>query len=157
MSKSPKFKNSPKYRAPAFETDPNCSDSQCIRFQFDLFDQEHAYWGSNRLTAEDWRSLVGYIRSFEKITWAEIKSAPKPGHSTKGSKHHSIEIDKFSKQAQHRICELKLDHVLDDCLFSLRLDRCVRLYGAREQHYFRILWFDPYHCDADKAAYPTKP
>lgn len=81
------------------------------------------------------------LRDFEQKTWTEIEkeTTGKEGRS----KHHFIDIEKLSKDAQSRLEELKINDL--DSLFSLRLEGTLRIFGIRKQNYLRILWIDPEH------------
>lgn len=81
------------------------------------------------------------LRDFELRTWSEIEreTTGKEGRS----KHHSIDIKDLSKEAQKRLNELNINDL--DCLFSLRLDGTLRVFGIRKLNYLRILWIDPDH------------
>jgi hypothetical protein len=118
-----------------------------------------------RFSDFDWDSAWGYqccvdhignIRQhieqhlawLETMTWDEILKAS--GGRSHGNNSHEISRDKFKKDAQDRLKEKK---ILADTLFSLRLDAGTRVYGVREGHCLRIVFFDPFHKDKVKAAY----
>lgn len=154
MTKNPKFKQAPKNHNPTFVCDPDSFDRMLLRIQFDLMDFDHEIWGWEKLTKEQHISFLKFVHGLEKQTWAEIKSAA--GGKAHGTNHHSIELYKFSKIAQKRLQFLNLDMIVGDSLFSLRLSSIVRIYGARENQYFKPIWHDPFHDQPDKAVYPLK-
>jgi len=152
MSPKPKIKTPPPFRTPNHVQDPESYDRKHLRLRLDLLDFEHGLWGWHRLSKEEFVVFLKFAQSIEKQTWAEIKTAA--GGKRHGSNSHSLIIPGFSKEAQRRLRVLNLDRVVGDSLFSLRLSSVVRVYGARENEYFRPIWHDPYHGDPDKAAYP---
>ena len=58
-------------------------------------------------------------------------------------------------KAQKRLHELNLDTIIGDTLFSLRLNSLTRIYGVRNEEYFRPIWHDPHHDQPENAAYPV--
>lgn len=150
----PKYAHNPKYREAIISCDPGSFDKRKPRIQFDLLDFDHEYWGWNHLSKEQHIEFLKFIQSIEKITWAEIKQTA--GGKSKGTNHHALEIEKFSPLAKQRIQQLNFDSLLGDTLFSLRINNITRLYGLREDFYFRPIWYDPFHNDKNKAAYPCK-
>jgi hypothetical protein len=154
MSKNPKFKQAPKNHQPVNVCDPESYDRMPLRIQFDLMDFDHEHWGWENLTQHQHISFLKFVHGLEKQTWAEIKLVA--GGKTHGTNHHSIELYKFSKQAQHRLKFLNLETIIGDSLFSLRLSSIVRIYGARDKQYFKPIWHDPYHDNPVMAAYPLK-
>lgn len=77
--------------------------------------------------------VIKKLSAFESMTWSEIE----------GSKHHSVEVWQIGKQAQNRLIEIDQDDVAE--LFSLRLSGKERVWGIRDGHIFRLLWWDPDH------------
>ncbi len=86
------------------------------------------------------------------MTWFNIKSQSGGKAEGRGTNHHLLPIDKFTKDAQRRLGALKLDDA--DELFSLRLGNTLRLYGIKDGRVLRFVWHDPYHGDK-QGAYPT--
>jgi hypothetical protein len=152
--KSPKYLQNPKYRQPVTICDPGSFDKLKPRIQFDLLDFDDEYWGWDHLSKAQHIEFLKFIHSIEKITWAEIKETA--GGKNKGTNHHSLEIGKFSSRAKLRIQKLNFDFIVGDTLFSLRINNLTRLYGVREEAFFRPIWYDPFHADPKKAAYPVK-
>jgi hypothetical protein len=95
--------------------------------------------------------IQAHLSSFETMTWAEIMRAS--GGRAHGNNSHPIARDKFTKSAKHRLDERK---IFADSLFSLRLDAGTRLYGVRDGHCLRIVFFDPFHKDDNRCAYDFK-
>lgn len=154
MSKKPTVKNDPPYRTPTHVCDPKSYDSLELRVHFDLLDFEHDLWGWKTLSKDQHIDFLMFVKAIEKQTWAEIKSAA--GGKRHGTNHHSLEIAKFDKKAQERLEELNLHSLVGDSLFSLRMNNVTRIYGLREAEFFRPIWYDPYHDEQSKAAYPVE-
>lgn len=151
--KNPKHLQTPNFRQPVAVCDPSSFDKLNPRIHFDLLDFDHEFWGWDNLTKEQHVEVLKFIQSVEKITWAEIKQTS--GGKSKGTNHHSLEFEKFSPEAHVRIQDLNFDHIVGDSLFSLRINNLTRLYGVREQAFFRPIWYDPFHDNPKKAAYPA--
>ncbi len=66
--------------------------------------------------ADNLGEILKKLANFEKMTWAEIQ---RQTHDDNRSSSHYISVDKLSKAAQSRFCELKLDEFSDN-IFSLR-------------------------------------
>lgn len=152
MSSQPKVKTKPPYRQPTHSLDPKSFDKQLLRVRFDLLDFTHDLWGWGTLSKEQHLEFLKFVQSVEKQTWAEIKTVG--GGKRKGTNHHPLEIAKFDKKAQKRLTELNLYPIVGDSLFSLRMTSLTRIYGARDEEFFRPIWHDPYHDEKNKAAYP---
>lgn len=80
------------------------------------------------------------------MVWKELFSSRKL--------NHEIKVADLSKGAQTRLRELDLDTVTDT-LLSLRVTGGFRLYGIRDRKECRLLWFDPWHDDENKAVCPS--
>lgn len=154
QQKIPSFKNAPPYRQPKIYNDPKSYDKEKPRIIFDLLDFEHNFWGWDHLTKEQHIEFLKFIHGIEKISWAELKETA--GGKSKGTNHHSLEVENFSNKAKLRLKELNLQPIVGDTLFSFRLKSLTRIYGLREEIYFRPIWYDRYHNDREKAAYPCK-
>ena len=63
------------------------------------------------------------------------------------SNNHAINVLDLQKDAYDRLEELNLAF---DCIYSLRLEGKVRLYGNLEGSIFQIIWYDDDHGDNDK-------
>lgn len=81
-----------------------------------------------------WGRIFPKVKSFETMTWAEIM---KEGQS------HSVAVSEIISSASKRLEEINQDDI--DALFSLRISARERLWGIRDQHMFKILWWDPNH------------
>jgi hypothetical protein len=89
-----------------------------------------------------------HLAHFESMTWAEILRAA--GGRRIGNNHHPIPRDKFTRQARDRLEE---KGIKADELFSFRFDQATRIYGVRQNNVLRIVFFDPFHDDPNRAAY----
>ncbi|MBF0552300.1 MAG: hypothetical protein HQK60_17420 [Deltaproteobacteria bacterium] len=76
------------------------------------------------------------LASFENKTWHEI-------FVQDNWRNHSIPVSDLCKEAQDRLKEIKQDDI--DSLVSLRLAGTERIWGIRDRHIFKILWWDPDH------------
>ena len=130
---------------------PGSTDHQTPAWQFHRCDEDHSLWGWSKLKDNEHLKLIKSLHGFEKMTWNQIKQAA--GGRSSGTNSHPLSIDDFSKEAQKRLEQLKLDD--NDELFSLRLNNTLRLYGIRDGRVLRFVWHDPHHGSKD-GAYPTK-
>ena len=98
-------------------------------------------WSFPNIDTASLRKVLERFRSLESMTWKEIES-------TTGS--HVIEISSIIRSAQETLEELHLDDATD--LFSLRIQGRERIWGIRDNHILRILWWDPNHeiCPSEK-------
>jgi hypothetical protein len=80
------------------------------------------------------------LSSFERMTWADI--------GRHGS--HAISVEDLCADAQKRLRDLRLDDI--DEVYSLRLTGKRRIFGIRDRHTLKILWWDPGHtcCPSQK-------
>ncbi|MBQ7220769.1 MAG: hypothetical protein IJS28_07310 [Synergistaceae bacterium] len=85
------------------------------------------------ITLDEWRLILDKMRLWEKMTWHEIA----------GRRDHAIEVDNISPEAKKRLIELQLDDI--DEVFSLHIDGIKRLFGIRDRHIFKVLWWDREH------------
>jgi hypothetical protein len=152
MSPFPTHNQKPSFRQPTHNVDPTSFDRLPLRIRFDLLDFDHELWGWSHLLQEEYREFLKFIHKMEKMTWSEIKHAA--GGRRHGTNHHPLQIDKFYPKAQERFKAQNLHRIAGDSLFSLRKNSTTRIYGHREGEYFRPIWYDRYHDDKNKAAYP---
>jgi hypothetical protein len=112
---------------------PPNSDQEKPSWQIRILDFEGP-WGWDLLDANMLKYIHRKLAQFETMTWAEIN---KPNTGC-----HSIKVKDICVEAQKRLAEIK---IIDEELFSLRLSGKERLWGIRENHIFKILWWDPKH------------
>jgi hypothetical protein len=79
-------------------------------------------------------NILPKIKAFESMTWSEIEGRT-------GS--HFVEVDKIIPAAQRRLAERGQGDI--DELFSLRLAGKPRIWGIRDRHILKVLWWDPGH------------
>ena len=91
-------------------------------------------WCFYREGLDKLRYVIGKLRNFETMTWAEIKSQT-------GS--HSIAVGDTEPSAQNRLVEIGRDQ--EDTVFSLRLGGQERVLGIRRNAVLHLLWWDPNH------------
>lgn len=155
QSKKPKMAAGPGPRGPRIANDPANFDTLTLAWQFHRRDIKHEHWGWEQLSSDAvCQLLCGQMASFEKMTWAEIRGAAGGKGKGKGTNHHEVPIDQFSRDARRRIEELHLDDY--ESVFSLRLNNTTRLYGVRDGRALILIWYDPHHGDNGKSAVPTK-
>ncbi|MFZ2446667.1 MAG: hypothetical protein WAW37_09935 [Syntrophobacteraceae bacterium] len=76
------------------------------------------------------------LSQFESQTWNEIL--------IKGKKqNHTVSLVKLCPEARERLMELKQDDV--EGVISLHLQGKERIWGIRDKHILKILWWDPDH------------
>jgi hypothetical protein len=150
--RQPKAGFDPALRHPKSKEDPGTTDTQTPGWQFHKCDFDHPGWGWGQLKPPDWVQLIqGHLKSFETMTWAEIRN--QSGGRTHGTNHHPCSVCNFSKDAQDRLTELRLEDT--DDLFSLRLNGTHRLYGIKDGRVLRFVWQDPHH-GSENGAYPVR-
>lgn len=133
------------------EFDPSGSDNQTVVWGISTFDLDGP-WGLGALKEVDWNAVLGHMRSFETMTWAEILRAS--GGRREGNNNHPIPVGELTTAAQKRITAIQLEDI--ETVFSLRCMATVRLYGIRDQRVCKLLWLDPWHGNNRKAVAPTK-
>jgi hypothetical protein len=108
---------------------PESTDKQTPAWQFHKRDRDHAEWGWDKLSHQDFCTLVhDSLANFETMTWGEIFKAV--GDKKSGNKHHNVAVQGCSKEAQKRLQELNADDL--DEIFSLRLTNKHRLWGVKD-------------------------
>jgi hypothetical protein len=81
----------------------------------------------------DVHGILQQLSSAEGMSWAE--------HGRHGS--HNVEIFKLAPEARGRLKQLRLDDL--EALYSLRLTGKNRVWGVRDHHILRVMWWDPDH------------
>ena len=121
---------------------PEAFNQKKIAWGFEFLDQGGP-WGLKAMN-QDWQvEILPKLRMFESMTWQEILSASGAKKKGRGNHHHSVAVEKLSKDAQKRLKEIKLDDV--ESLFSLRLTGRKRLYVIRDGRVFKFIWYDREH------------
>lgn len=102
-------------------------------WKVDILQREGPY-GWETITSDVlWQEILPKLRNFETMTWASIL----------GSNNHEVRVQQLAPEAQKRLKVLKLDDV--DQLVSLRLTGKQRVWGIKQHHVLRLLWWDPEH------------
>ncbi len=111
-------------------------------FSFQLLDREGPYHIGCCASVFEIVEFLTKLGNFEKMNWTEIIS---------GRHSHNVSKDRLSKPARDRLEAIKLDDI--DELFSLRIEGDNRVWGIKEGHILRLLWWDPDHqvCPSLKA------
>lgn len=87
------------------------------------------------------QEVLDKMINYSNMTWADIKNQT---HDDGKSKHHIIEYQKLSKDAQDRIKAKKLEQD-SDAIFSFALQNRLRIVGIKRGKEFHVLWYDPKH------------
>lgn len=142
-NKKPAWKAEPQpAKEVRFQTTPESTNQQTPAWQFHKRDREHAAWGWDRLSHQEFCDLVyDKLANFESMTWDEILKAA--GGRNRGNNSHNVTLEKCCKDARDRLAELMQDDI--DELFSLRLTGTHRLWGIKEGRVLRFIWNDPDH------------
>jgi hypothetical protein len=93
-------------------------------------------WGRTKVESVDdfVTKILKKLKNADSKTWAQIRSEPG---------NNDIPVEKLIKDARDRLKELKLQDL--DAIFHFRFSGKERLWGIRDQHHFKILWWDPEH------------
>lgn len=78
--------------------------------------------------------------SYGTMTWAQLEKQTHDGKS----KHHYLDADKLSKEAQDRLTAMCLEESSDQ-IYSIALQNRLRVVGLRDRDKFHVLWYDPEH------------
>lgn len=108
-------------------------------------DLEHnGSWSWLTATPHGLREITGFLGHIEKQTWAEIQRATYFGNrSGTHRSHKQVPADQLCPEAQHRLAELRLDHL--EALFEFRITGKLRLWGLVRKGVFYPIWRDPDH------------
>jgi hypothetical protein len=84
--------------------------------------------------------IVGKLHSFDSMSWSEIS----------GQDHHSIRVDRLSKDAKDRLADIQQDDI--DEVFSFHIQGKPRVICIRDRNVAKLLWYDPEHkvCPSEK-------
>lgn len=94
-------------------------------------------WGKGKIEIPShlWDDIFEKLRNYESMTWGNILADKE--------RNHSVPVSQLIKEAQSRLKDRKLDDV--DELFRLRLNGKQRVWGIRDRHILKLLWWDPEH------------
>jgi len=60
-----------------------------------------------------------------------------------GDRHHRVFVSDIIRKAQDRLVEIEQSDI--DQLYSLAISGDKRIWGIRDRHIFKVLWWDPKH------------
>lgn len=137
--KKPKLLSTPtNEKVPKVAINPDNYLSTYPSWNFSLCDTEHEKWKIGAIELDE--DLLDKLKSFEKITWGDLMRAS--GGRSYGTNHHFIKIEDLVREAQLRLENLK---IMEDSLFSIRLNGQSRLFGILRSGIFSLLWLDRNH------------
>ena len=105
-----------------------------VKWCFELFDGE-IDWHDDSHDEESFREVAGLLKKYSPRTWGQIEQDRR--------RDHEVPINNLIRKAQNRAAELQIEDF--GKLWRFRFDNLKRLWGIRDQHVFRILWWDPQH------------
>lgn len=117
------------------------TDTNRVLWSFELFDY-YEEWSDGCKRKDEFCLIARHMKDYERRTWQEIISSSK--------RDHPIPFDNLSVEAQKRLEILQLDDI--DQLWRFRFDGEQRIWGIKQGHLFRVIWWDPEHkvCPAPK-------
>lgn len=131
--KEAKTKESPVPRKIAkTRENPESSNDQTPVWLFGSLDLDCPWCGD--ISAQLASEVLSKIKSYESMTWGQILADR--------TRNHPVALDSCSKEARDRATDLDLDV---DELFRLRFNGTQRLWGIRDRHKFKLVWWDPDH------------
>ena len=133
MAKHTKLEQPINNRTALAEEYPNSFFDKRPSWKFEYLDREE--WSATKYIIE----IIPKLTDYERMTWAEIDGTPR---SSKGSKHHFIDVEDIIKEARDRLLEL---HMHYNQLYSIALTGKRLLWGILEDGVFSIVWYDPEH------------
>lgn len=151
-AKVPVTKVSPGAHEPRQNVSPTSYLAETPVWRFSQFDWEGP-WGLTALNGCSWyKHISQHLAGFETMAWREILSASGGKREGNGTNSHPIPVPNLSPGAQGRLNDLRIKA---ESVFSLRLEACVRIYGLQEGRVLKMLWFDPFHDNKDRAVCPS--
>jgi hypothetical protein len=99
-------------------------------------------WGWKRVEGQDLLQIQCRLASFEQMTWREIDS------DARSCGLMPVEI--IAADAQKRLVAIGQEDI--PALYKLRITKRGRVWGVRDRHVLRLLWWDPEH-----TVYPMNP
>lgn len=111
------------------------TNNEVISWHFGLIDNDGP-WPCRVIDGESlWTRIHTRMSDFETMEWGEIL---RDKHS-----HHFVKTSRLIPLAQRRLEELQQDDISH--LFSLRISGEERVWGIRDRHILKVLWWDPNH------------
>lgn len=111
----------------------NSTDGLVISWHLGTLDRKGPYGWHNVDVDTMWRRIHCKLSAIESLTWSELAS--------QGS--HAVPVADLCKDARTRLSDIQQDD-LDD-LYSLRLSGKERIWGIRDRHVLKVIWWDPNH------------
>lgn len=102
--------------------------SACLQWSFAIFDP-HAWHVDTTYCV---RQLATHMRTYERMTWADIKR-----------RDHPVPKNRIITKAQQRLVDIGQDDVSE--LWRLAFAGKPRVWGLRQADVFQVLWWDPEH------------
>jgi len=112
----------------------NGFDQQRPSWSFRYFDHELEL-ASGKADKTSFFEIAMHLKSYEMMTWAQIRDNHK--------RDHSILCEDIEKFARDRLEVIIRDDI--DELFRFRINGPGRLWGIKEGSTFQVLWWDPEH------------
>lgn len=140
---------------PSGEKNPKCVENPLDFYDkppvwsFTHIDVDHPRWGIGANT-QILLNVLTTLKNLEGMSWREILT------NTSGRKcntrSHLIPLGNLIKSAQKRFCDLNLDYVFADEIYSLALNGTLRIWGFIDNGVFSLIWIDPEHeiCPSSK-------
>lgn len=128
-------KQPPVGKIPRAGANPETINKEFICWHFGIADLDGP-WGWKSVDYETlWNRIYQRIKNFESMTWGEILRDRK--------RNHYIKPTNVIPEARRRLEELNLDDQTN--LLSLTVSGTERVWGVRDRHIFKVLWWDPDH------------
>lgn len=132
--KKPRHKKTPSLKKKATSQEMVPVSKKQVKWCFELFDK-NITWHEDDYTEETFRTVAKNMKKYSSMTWGAIEN--------NRHRNHSVKAHKIIPQAQKRLVELMLDDY--DDIWRFRFDGLKRIWGIRDKHIFRVLWWDPQH------------
>ena len=117
------------------------SDSKNVIWKFDKIDRNGKFAFDINRPDFNHKEFLEKMINYSTISWNIIKQHT---HDNAKSKHHFLDVQTLSKDAQDRIKQLHIEEYIDN-IFSFAFTSKCRIIGIREDEYFYVLWYDPNH------------
>jgi hypothetical protein len=93
-------------------------------------------WGWRAIEPVTLFAVFAKLESYGTMTWAEIFTNDRTGC-------HDVPVSDICAEAQARLLDIRRADL--DFLTSLRITGQRRVWGVRQRHILRVLWWDPLH------------
>ncbi|MHB1462347.1 MAG: hypothetical protein ACYC1M_13765 [Armatimonadota bacterium] len=127
-----------KNKFPRSQTDHDETTTPLFSFQY--LDKGGEWCIYEKAEAPDILGLMRDLGNYEQMKWNELLRG--------GS--HRISVESLTRKAQDRLYDIKQADIEE--LFSISITNKKRLWGIRDRHILRLLWWDPNHevCESNK-------